>query len=368
MKSIFYICTLFFFLQINTACSSNQSEKKDTDFEVVTIAEGIDVPWGMTWLPDGKMLVSERSGKIFVIENDSLTGELSGIPEVYNKNQGGLLDIKTHPDYENNGWIYLSYSKLGDGGASTAIMRAKIEGNQLVSKELIYESFPKTTSGVHFGSRIAFDDKGYIFFSIGERGVMENAQKLTNPFGKVHRLHDDGEIPDDNPFVSNPEATHSIWTYGNRNIQGMGFHPSSGELYSHEHGPQGGDELNIMIKGENYGWPEVTYGVDYGGGIISEKTTKPGIKDPIHYWDPSIAPSGMTFVNSERYPEWENSILLGAMKFQYLLRVVLDDKSFSKEEKLLEGIGRVRHVAQSPDGYIYVAVEGGKILKLVPEE
>ncbi|MBK6267155.1 PQQ-dependent sugar dehydrogenase [Marivirga sp. S37H4] len=370
MKKPVYLCVLLVFLQTHIACSTNQTTEEDptTEFKVVTIVDGLDVPWGMDWLPDGRMLVTERSGKVLVIENDVKTGELSGLPEVYDKNQGGLLDVQVHPDYENNGWIYFSYSKPGDGGASTAIMRAKLEGNALVSQEVIYESFPKTRSGVHFGSRIVFDDKGFIFFSIGERGEKENAQKLENPYGKVHRLHDDGRVPEDNPFVSDPEASHSIWTYGNRNIQGMAFHPASGELYSHEHGPQGGDELNIMKKGENYGWPEVTYGVDYGGGVISDETTKPGIKDPIHYWDPSIAPSGMTFVNSDRYPKWKNNILLGALKFQYLCRVVIENGKYVKEAKLLEGIGRVRDVAQSPDGYIYVAVDGGKIVKLVPED
>lgn len=370
MKNTLIVLSIFIFLQFSYACSANIGKEEDptTKVKTVTIAEGLDSPWGMAWLPDGRMLVTERKGDIIIIKNDKLTGEkLSGVPEVYANNQGGLLDIRLHPDYANNGWIYFSYSKPGEGGGSTAIMRAKIEGNSLVSQELIYESFPKTKSGVHFGSRIDFDDKGYMFFSIGERGEMKNAQTTANPFGKIHRLHDDGRVPEDNPFVAIPGAEHSIWSYGHRNPQGMMFHPTSGELYSHEHGPKGGDELNIVQKGKNYGWPQITYGIDYDGTIISNQTEKEGMMQPIHYWDPSIAPCGMTFVTSDRYPEWKNNILMGALKFQYLARVVVENGEYVKEEKLLEGIGRVRHAAQSPDGFIYVAVEGpGKIVKLMP--
>jgi glucose/arabinose dehydrogenase len=370
MKKTIIFSILLLFIQNNFACSTidEKGANPEANFKTVTVAEGLNSPWGMTWLPDGRMLVTEREGDILIIKNDKLTGEkLSGVPEVYDKNQGGLLDIQLHPDYETNGWIYFSFSKPGDGGGSTAIMRAKIEGNSLVSKELLFESFPKTKSGVHFGSRIDFDDKGYMFFSIGERGEMKNAQTLANPFGKIHRLHMDGRVPDDNPFVSIPGASHSIWSYGHRNPQGMMFHPSSGELYAHEHGPKGGDELNIVKKAKNYGWPEITYGIDYDGSIISNQTEKEGMMQPIHYWDPSIAPCGMTFVTSDKYPDWKNNILMGSLKFQYLARVVVENGEYVKEEKLLEGIGRVRHIAQSPDGYIYVAVEGpGKIVKLLP--
>jgi len=346
-----------------------EKETPPVEFEVVTIAKGLDNPWGMTWLPDGRMLVTEIKGEILIIENDQYSGKkLKGVPEVYANNQGGLLDIQLHPNYESNGWIYFSFSKPGNGGGSTAIMRAKLDGNNLVSKELIYESFPKTRSGVHFGSRIDFKD-GYIFFTIGERGEMDNAQSVGNPYGKVHRLHENGDIPEDNPFVQIPDAEHSIWSYGHRNPQGMQFHPETGELWAHEHGPKGGDELNIVKKAKNYGWPEISYGIDYDGSIITDETEKEGMMQPVHYWDPSIAPCGMTFVSSDRYPDWKNNILMGSLKFQYLNRVVLDNEgNYVKEEKLLEGIGRVRHVAESPDGYIYVAVEGpGKIVKLMPK-
>lgn len=348
--------------------SSPTVEKASSEFKVETVVDGLKNPWGMTWLPDGRMLVTERSGQIVVIKNGRRSGELAGVPEVYSKNQGGLLDIQLHPDYESNGWIYFSFAKPGEGGGSTAIMRAKIEGNELIDQALIYESFPKTNSGVHFGSRIAFDGKGFVFFSIGERGEMQNAQSVANPYGKIHRLHDDGKVPQDNPFVAIPGAVKSIWSYGHRNPQGLMFHPTNGDLYSHEHGPKGGDELNIIKKGKNYGWPEITYGIDYDGSIISNETEKKGMVQPIHYWDPSIAPCGMTFVTSDKYPEWKNDILLGSLKFNYLCKVELKEGDYASETKLLQGIGRVRHVAQGSDGYIYVAVEGpGKIVKLIPE-
>ena len=371
MKKSTFIPALICSILIVFSCQADpEKEKAATKFEVVTIADGLDNPWGMTWLPDGRMLVTELSGEILVIENDKYTGKkLTGVPEVYNNNQGGLLDIQAHPDYEKNGWIYFSFSKPGKGGGSTAIMRARLEGNSLEEKELIYESFPKTRSGVHFGSRIDFKD-GYIFFSIGERGEMDNAQSVGNPYGKVHRLHENGDVPEDNPFVQIPDATKSIWSYGHRNPQGMQFHPTTGELWEHEHGPKGGDELNIVEKAKNYGWPEISYGIDYDGSIITDETEKDGMVQPVHYWDPSIAPCGMTFVTSERYADWKNNILMGSLKFQYLCRVVLDKAGkYVKEEKLLEGIGRVRHVAESPDGYLYVAVEGpGKIVKLMPKK
>ncbi|WP_340153609.1 PQQ-dependent sugar dehydrogenase [uncultured Marivirga sp.] len=371
MKKSIFIPALLFSMSVVISCQAEPEKKTAaTEFETITIADGLNNPWGMTWLPDGRMLVTEIKGEILIIEGDKYNGKkLNGVPEVYANNQGGLLDIQVHPDYESNGWIYFSFSKPGDGGGSTAIMRAKLDGNNLVNKELIYESFPKTRSGVHFGSRIDFKD-GYIFFTIGERGEMDNAQSVGNPFGKVHRLHENGDVPEDNPFVQIPDAVKSIWSYGHRNPQGMQFHPETGELWAHEHGPKGGDELNIVQKAKNYGWPEISYGIDYDGSIITDETKKEGMMQPVHYWDPSIAPCGMTFVTSERYPEWENNILMGSLKFRYLNRVVLDEEgNYVKEEKLLEGIGRVRHVAESPDGFIYVAVEGpGKIIKLMPKK
>jgi aldose sugar dehydrogenase len=371
MKKTLHLITLLSFLYIQASCQSDPGLATSTaqKFEVVTVADGLVCPWGMTWLPDGRMLVTERSGKILIIENDKNTGkELTGVPEVYANGQGGLLDIQLHPDYVNTGWIYLSYSKPGENGGSTAITRAKLQGNALVEHQLLYEAFPKTRSGVHFGSRMAFDKDGYLFFSVGERGEKENAQRLANDHGKIHRILDDGRIPDDNPYVAIPDARKSIWSYGHRNPQGLVFHPQTGQLWSHEHGPRGGDELNIVQVRKNYGWPVITYGINYDGSIITNLTQKEGMEQPVHQWTPSIAPCGMTFVNSDRYPAWKGNILIGSLSFRYLHRVVLKDNKVVEEEELLKNIGRVRHVAESPDGYLYVAVEApGKIVKLMPK-
>lgn len=368
------LLSLFFLITLSiqacyTDSLTNDNQAPNADFEVKVIAEGLNCPWGMTWLPDGRMLVTERSGKILLIENDQYAGkELSGVPEVYANGQGGLLDIQLHPNYADNGWIYLSYSKKGNGGGSTAISRVKLEGTALVSHELLYEAMPKTTSRVHFGSRMAFDEAGYLFFSVGERGEWDNSQTVATDHGKIHRLHDDGRVPEDNPYVMIPDAKKSIWSYGHRNPQGLSFHPETKELWSHEHGPKGGDELNIVQRKKNYGWPVISYGINYNGEIITELTHKEGMEQPVHYWVPSIAPCGMAFVSSDKYPAWKNNILIGSLSFKYLHRVELSGNEVVSEEKLLEGIGRVRHIAQSPDGYLYVAVEGpGKIVKLIPK-
>ncbi|MCC5919791.1 MAG: PQQ-dependent sugar dehydrogenase [Cyclobacteriaceae bacterium] len=376
-KYIFYFLSIF----ILNACEAKSDadvvveEEKEVansfDFEVKSVYKGMAIPWAMAWLPDGRMLITERSGTLHLF--DEASGEMqtiSGIPEVYASGQGGLLDVVLHPDYDSNGWIYLSYAKPMEGGGNTTIVRGKLsEGNAFVEQEEIFMATPGIRRGVHFGSRIAFDDSNYLFFTIGDRGTMENAQKLDNYFGKVHRIHDDGRIPNDNPFINEANAKKTIWTYGNRNIQGMRFHPSTGELWAHEHGPKGGDEINHIRKGLNYGWPKVSYGINYDGTTFTDKTEAPGIEPPVHQWTPSIAPCGMTFVSGDQYPEWKNNLLVGALSFQYVARVVLDDAgNYVREEKLLENIGRVRDVAMSPDGIIYVAVEGDAgIVKLVPK-
>ena len=322
----------------------------------------------MVWLPDGRALVTERAGEILVFKNDKFSGEkLEGVPAVYKKGQGGLLDIQLHPEYKENGWIYIAYAKPGEGGGSTAIMRAKLKGNTLTEKQEIFQTIPLSTSGAHFGCRIIFDKRGYLYFSSGERGTKPNSQDLTNDLGKIHRLHDDGRVPADNPFVGRNDARPSIWSYGHRNPQGMVYDSKNDIIWAHEHGAKGGDELNIIVKGANYGWPLTTYGVNYDGSVISEFKEKEGIKTPVHYWVPSIAPCGMALVTSDRYAGWKGDLLIGALAKTHVARVELDGKKFKGEEKLLENIGRVRCVAQSPDGYIYVLTEGtGLMLKLMP--
>ncbi|PWD97914.1 PQQ-dependent sugar dehydrogenase [Marinilabilia rubra] len=338
-------------------------------FRIDTVASGLSIPWGMAWLPNGDLLVTERSGELFRFRNKTFEGMIDGVPEVYARGQGGLLDIKLHPDYEENGWIYLAYSEPEGKGGNTAIMRAKIYGNSLIDKEKIFKAQPNTNSGVHFGCRMAFDENNYLFFSVGERGNPPNAQDLTNHCGKIHRIHDDGSIPEDNPFVDNTDAMPSIWSYGHRNPQGLVFHPKTGVLWETEHGPKGGDELNIIRKGDNYGWPEITYGINYNGTIITEDTAKVGMEQPVIYWTPSIAACGMAFADAETYPQWANSIFSGSLSFRYVVRTQLDGNEVEKHEIMLREAGRVRSIETGPDGYLYIGVENpGYVFRLIPEE
>lgn len=342
---------------------------KHQAFRIDTVANGLDVPWGMAFLPDGDMLVTERSGQLFRFGDGKLKSIITGVPEVYAEGQGGLLDIVLHPDYKNNGWIYISYSQKADNGnkGNTAIFRAKLKGNQLVDQQELFKAMPNTNSGVHFGCRMVFDDKGYLFFSVGERGEKTNAQKLTNHCGKIHRIFDDGRIPPDNPFVNTPGAMPTIYSYGHRNPQGIDIHPVTRQIWNNEHGPRGGDEINIVGKGNNYGWPVITFGINYDGTIITNETAKEGMQQPVFQWTPSIGPSSMKFVIGDRYPGWKGDILSGSLSFKYLERCHLEDGKVTEQEKLLENAGRVRNVNISPDGYIYVATESpGIIVKLVP--
>jgi glucose/arabinose dehydrogenase len=281
--------------------------------------------------------------------------------------QGGLLDIQLHPEYSKNGLIYLSYAKPGTDGGGTTIARAKLQGNTLTDLQELFSAQPFSGSGLHFGSRIAFDGNGYMFFSCGERGTKENAQNLGNHLGKILRLHDDGRIPKDNPFVNKTGAKPEIWSYGHRNPQGLVYDKESKTLWAHEHGPKGGDELNRIEKGKNYGWPLITYGINYDGKPISDKTEQTGLEQPVTYWVPSIAPCGMAIVKGNKFPAWKNNLLIGALAHQHVARVELKDEKYVKQEKLLDKVARVRAVAESPDGFIYVATEGpGLLLKIKP--
>lgn len=342
---------------------------KHQAFRIDTVAKGLNVPWGMAFLPDGDMLVTERSGQLFRFGGGKLKAIIGGVPEVLAQGQGGLMDVVLHPQYKKNGWIYISYSqKAPDGkGGNTAIFRSKLKDNQLVEQQEIFKAFPNTTSGVHFGCRMVFDDESYLYFSVGERGTKENAQTLTNHCGKIHRIYDDGRIPQDNPFVKTEGAMPTIYSYGHRNPQGIDIHPVSRRIYNNEHGPRGGDEINLVGKGNNYGWPVITFGINYDGTVLSPYTAKEGMEQPVFQWTPSIGPSSMKFVAGDRYPGWKGDILSGSLSFKYLERVHLEGGKVTEQEKLLENAGRVRDVKMSPDGYIYVAVESpGIIVKLVP--
>ena len=373
MKNSVLFVSLFI-AAINLSCAQGTENQVDTPentpFTAELLFDEMQVPWGMTFLPDGAMLVTQKSGELWQFKDGAKT-VISNVPEVYTRGQGGLLDIELHPDYVTNGWIYISYasSEGEEKGGHTALMRAKLEGNTLTNNELLYKAGPNTTKGQHFGSRIEFDNDGYLFLSIGERGARdENPQDISRDGGKIYRFHADGSIPEDNPFFGTPNAKNAIYSYGHRNPQGLVKHPTTGEIWDHEHGPKGGDEINVIQPGKNYGWPLVTFGVNYSGTTITEKTEMEGMEQPIHYWLPSIAPSGMTFVTTDTYGKsWNGSLLVGSLKFQYLERLEMDGHKVTKREKLAADIGRVRDVKEGPDGFIYLAVEGKGIYKLVPK-
>ena len=344
-------------------------EPSNLNYTTEIVVPDLTISWGMVFLPDNSILITEKSGELIHFKGGNKI-MIEGVPTVYIRGQGGLLDIELHPNYEENGWIYLSHSsKEGDGdGGNTAITRAKLNGNTLVEKELIYKAGPNTKKGNHFGSRIEFDNQGYLFFSIGDRSNRdENPQDITKDCGKIYRLNDDGTIPNDNPFINEAKAKTGIYSYGHRNPQGMTKNPFTGAIWVNEHGPKGGDEINIIEKGKNFGWPVISYGINYNGTSFTDITEKEGMEQPLFYWVPSIAPSGMTFVNSDIYSNWQGNVLVGSLKFKYLERLVLEDNKVTKREKLFEDIGRVRNVLQAPDGYIYMAVEGKGIVKIIPE-
>lgn len=373
MKISVVIPHLFVVLTFGACAQSpkNQAEPaKTVGFTVEQVIGDLPAPWGMAFLPDGAILVSQRSGEFYYCKNGSKIA-IKNVPEVYYRGQGGLLDLELHPNYAQNGWLYISYSapsKDGAGG-NTAIMRAKLKNNSLTDQQILYQATPYTTKGQHFGSRLEFDDQGYLYFSIGERGERDtNPQDITRDGGKIYRIFDDGRIPADNPFVDQKGAKTAIYSYGHRNPQGLVWNPWTKELWEHEHGPRGGDEINIIKKGKNYGWPKVTYGINYSGTPITDKTSMPGMEQPIHYWVPSIAPSGAAFVTSDRYPDLKGDLLVGSLAFQYLEDLKLSGKKVTGRFKLLEGMGRIRNVRQAPDGLIYVAIEGKGIYRLRPKD
>jgi len=355
----------FALISIISCAQDKNSINKENSYE--TVVSELNIPWGFTFLPDESILITEKSGELIHFKNGQKTN-ISGLPDIYVRGKGGLMDIALHPDYTNNGWIYLSYaSSKGEGdGGNTAIARAKLKNNSLTDLEVLYKAEPNSRRGQHFGSRIVFDKNGYLFFTIGDRGDRDaNPQDLTRDCGKVYRLNDDGSIPKDNPFVEIPNAKKAIYSYGHRNPQGMELHPKTKKIWTHEHGPKGGDEINIIEEGKNYGWPVISYGVNYIGTKFTDLTKKEGMEQPIHYWVPSIAPSGMAFINSDKYGDWDGNLLIGSLKFNYLDMCTLKNGKVIKEQRLLNDIGRVRSIEQGPDGYIYVGVENLGIVKLL---
>lgn len=341
---------------------------KNIKYTYETIADSIDIPWGLTFLNEKELLVTDKAGTLFHVE-DGVKTEITGLPPVYVRGQGGLLDIAISPDYATTGIIYFTTSSpLGEEkGGHTALYSTQIENKTLVNTKLLYKGDYNTKKGQHWGSRISFDQSGHLYFSIGDRGNRDmNPQDLTRDGGKIYRLNLDGSIPKNNPFVDEPNSRAAIYSYGHRNPQGMVTHPKTGEIWTHEHGPRGGDEINIIQAGKNYGWPVITYGINYSGTTITELTEKDGLEQPLYYWLPSIAPSGMAFSSSGIYPDWEGDLFVGSLKFEYLERLEIENNKVIKREKVLDSIGRVRNVEQGPDGYLYVGVEGKGILKIIP--
>jgi glucose/arabinose dehydrogenase len=295
---------------------------------------------------------------------------IAGLPDVVATGQGGLFDVVLHPEHAQNGWIYWAYNAPGAGGWGTALARGKLQGSRMSDVQVLFSMQPKSRASQHFGGRIVFDKAGMLYLTLGDRGDKERAQKLDDHAGSVIRLHDDGRVPVDNPFAKRDEALPEKWTLGNRNMQGATLHPKTGELWTHEHGPQGGDEVNVMRSGLNYGWPVITYGVNYGFGTrIGEGQTKPGMVQPVHLWVPSIAPSGMAFVSGSKFPQWMGDLLVGALRDQMLVRLELNGEKVVREERLLQGlVGRIRDVRMGPDGLVYLLTDDaeGALLRLEP--
>ncbi len=325
---------------------------------------------GDGFLPDGSILTTQKNGHLWLFENGEWRGPVQGIPRVWNRGEGGLMDAQIHPDYANNGWVYLTYSDPDpNGNAMTAVVRGRIENLRWVDEQPIYRASPDVYTGInsHFGSRVVIHG-GYVYFSIGDRVQEELAQDLSHPAGKIHRLYDDGRIPADNPFASNGNALASIWSYGHRNPQGLTLHPQTGALWSAEHGPMGGDELNVVRKGLNYGWPLVSFGRNYDGTIISESPYRDGVEPPVHHWTPSIGVSQIEFYTGDRFPRWRNQLLVGSLGGRQLHLVRIEGDTVVSDELVLQGLGRIRDVVNGPDGHPYVIfnVPHGMIYRLVP--
>ncbi len=342
-------------------------------FEVTHFSGGYDIPWGMAFLPDHRILVTDISGTLWLLSKDGkIKLNIKGVPPVFFHGQGGLLDVEVHPNFSNNSLVYISYSeKLNKNKYHTTIIRGTLEKNTLTNIETIYRAkkndFSRTSH--HYGSRIVFDIDRFLYFSIGDRGLKEQAQDLTSPSGKIHRVLDDGTIPLDNPFINIKNACQSIWTYGNRNPQGLAKHPKTGSIWESEHGPRGGDEINLIQKGYNYGWPIITYGINYDGSKITDLKIKEGMEQPINQWTPSIAVCGIKFYTGKPFKVWEDNLLVTSLKYEQLRRLIIVNNKKLDEEVIFESGSRIRDVEIGPDGLIYLALENpGRIVKLSPLE
>jgi aldose sugar dehydrogenase len=346
-------------------------ESEQAAFHVVEVVGGLEHPWAVAFLPGGEMLITERPGRLRLVSDGELRPEpIAGVPEVWASGQGGLLDVVPHPDFADNRLVYLSYSAPVDGGHHTHVARGRLGEGALEDVEVIFQASPPASGGRHFGSRLVFDRDGHLFITLGERGDAERAQDPFDHAGTLVRLHDDGRVPDDNPFVDGDGGAPEVYSFGHRNAQGMALHPETGRVWLHEHGPRGGDEINVPRPGLNYGWPVITHGVAYSGLTIGEGITEhPDMESPIHHWTPSIAPSGMAFYRGDAFPEWQGDLFVGALAGQHLARLELDGEQVVAEERLLENtIGRIRDVRSGPDGLLYLLTDhaDGSLYRLEP--
>lgn len=359
-------------LAATTGMASQTFSSDNADFRLETIAQGLAHPWSLAFMPDGSMLVTERQGQLRVIRNGSLVeAPVSGLPELVTSGQGGLLDVILHPNFEHNEILFLSYAHRNRDGMTTRVASARLVDDRLVDVEVIFEALPRSNTGRHFGGRMAFDRHDNLHVAVGDRGDMDRAQDDADDAGGVHRITTDGTPAQGNPFLDTRGVNDSFFTTGNRNIQGLTVHPDTGEIWSHEHGPRGGDEINIIRAGTNYGWPTITHGIGYSGLPISNKTSKEGMAQPLHYWDPSIAPSGMAFYSGDLFPEWQGDLFVGALKMRKLVRLRIRNGEVLEEEDLLTDLNdRIRDVRMGPDGALWLLTDSsrGKVYQLLPAQ
>ncbi len=381
MKNTFSSSLILTLILINISCAQdlkpldgepdNSILMEEINYEMELVFEDKNIIWAIEFLNDNSILAAVKSGSIIHFKNGEKI-KIKGVPEIYLRGQGGLLDIELHPDFSENKWLYMSYAfeeNKGEGG-NTTIARARLIDDSLEDLEILYKGIPNTRKGQHYGSRMAFDNENYLYFSIGDRGNRNvNPQDIKIDGGKIYRIKDNGTIPSDNPFFDSPESRKAIFSYGHRNPQGMFKHPKTGKIWTNEHGPKGGDEINIIEKGKNYGWPKITYGINYSGTTITKNKSLPDMEQPLYYWLPSIAPSSFEYISSEVYPNWKGSLLAGALVFKYIERIGLNEKNkVISRSKIAEGLGRPRDVKQGKDGYIYVSIENKGVYKILPKK